>query len=66
MKSFSITKEVPSSLHLYEILYSDGTSRFLYGNGGTHAWAQSAKIWPHQKIQEIIQLDDSWKQKGLN
>lgn len=66
MQNFSTTKQVPASLHLYEILYSDGSSRFLYGNGQTHVWAQSAEMWPSQKIQEIIQLDDSWKKIGLN
>lgn len=68
MDSFkmSTVKTLPDSLHLYEIFYQDGTSRFLYGNGGTHAWAQSREIWPNQKIQEIVQLDDAWKEKGLN
>ena len=66
MKPSLKAKELPSSLHLYEILYVDGSSRFLYGNGGTHVWAQSREVWPNQEIEDVVQLDDSWKEKGLN
>lgn len=68
MDSFkmSTARSLPDTLHLYEVLYEDGSSRFLYGNGAPHAWAQSREIWPNQVIAEIVQLDDSWKEKGLN
>jgi hypothetical protein len=62
----STAKTLPDTLHLYEVLYEDGSSRLLYGNGAPHAWAQSREIWPNQKIADIVQLDDAWKEKEFN
>lgn len=54
-------KEVPSSLHCYELLYDDETTGTLFGNGAAHAYAISKEMWPHKEIIDVIQLDDSWK-----
>lgn len=55
------TKTYPKSLHLYRLLYTNDTVRSVYACGMTHAYAMSREYWPSDKIKEILQLDDSWK-----
>lgn len=55
------TKNYPKALHMYELRYEDDTVRTVYACGMTHAYSISKECWPKDKIDEVIELDDSWK-----
>ena len=55
------TRSYPRSLQLYKLVYQDNNCRMLYACGMTHVYAMSREFWPNDKIKEVTQLDDSWK-----